>query len=178
MSLNRRKVGLSSIAAPRSGVNVNILNANLGTIETTLNGLVGDVGTIETTLNGLGYWQTPGFLATDYSAWAGVHTVTEADVKSNKYCVIGKTLFWNLFVDLASLSVSAQPFVRLPGGLVSAAYAHGFAHCINAGVVVLGMYDIFTGSSVVTISAGTIGTPFNLGVDNIGYGFSLVVPVQ
>lgn len=174
MSLNRRKVGLSSIAAPRSGVNVNILNANLGTIETTLNNLVENVEEKDVR----GYWRTPDFLATDYRATAGIQAVTATDVFTNAYCVLGQTLFWNLFVNTVSLSVNASPIVKLPGGLVSAEYAYGFAHCNNAGVFALGMYNIIIDSDLVTISAGPLGTGFNLGANNSGYAFSLVIPVK
>ncbi|MFZ2175468.1 MAG: hypothetical protein WAW17_15835 [Rhodococcus sp. (in: high G+C Gram-positive bacteria)] len=178
MSLSRRKVGLSSVAAPRAAVNVNVLNANLGTIETTLNNLVENVEEKDV----LGYWQTPDFFTTDYTATAGLQTATETDVQSSRYRVVegvlGKTLFWNLFVNTVTLTANASPIVKLPGGLVSAAYAYGFAHCNNAGVFALGMYNIIMDSDLVTISAGPLGTVFNLGVNNSGYAFSLVIPVK
>lgn len=174
MSLSRRKIGLASVSSSRNTVNVAVLNANLGDVQTAVNNLVENVEERDAR----GYWQKASFFSTDYTATLGVQTVTETDVQYNHYCIIGKTLFWNLFVNTVTFSVNANPLIRLPDGLASAITMYGFAHVINAGVFATGVCVITADGNTVQIEAGPVGTAFNAGVNNSGYAFSLVIPVK
>lgn len=174
MSLSRRKIGLASVSSSRNTVNVAVLNANLGDVQTAVNNLVENVEERDVR----GYWQRAPFFATDYTATLGVQTVTETDVQTNHYFVLGKTLFWTLFVNTVTFSVNASAVVKLPDGLVSAVTMYDFAHIINAGVFATGVCIILADGNTVQVEAGPVGTVFNAGVNNSGYAFSLAIPVK
>jgi hypothetical protein len=68
----------------------------------------------------IGVWQNTPFNAADYTAPAGMgFAVGPGNVVFNRYTVIGKTLFWLVYIEAAGTSGTAtgQLFVRLPAGM-------------------------------------------------------------
>jgi hypothetical protein len=77
-----------------------------------------------------GVWQSPVFNAADYSGAASMTwTVSAGHVSVNRYTVIGKTLFWNVYI--AGGTIGGTPYsrllVKLPAGLAGRATNSGTA---------------------------------------------------
>lgn len=66
----------------------------------------------------MGEWQSQAYNAADFVAvGGGTWTVDAADVKANKYTVIGKTLFWNLKLSSTTIAGTANSLtITVPGG--------------------------------------------------------------
>jgi len=72
---------------------------------------------------GMGVWIDVPFLASNFycDAPGMVWTVESADVITNRYMLIGKTMFWNLYISASAFSGTISYYARLiiPGGYYS-----------------------------------------------------------
>jgi len=70
---------------------------------------------------GLGAWVNVPYVASDFTATAGMTwTVTAGNVAFNRYTLIGKTLFWLVYIEASTLAGTPGPqlFIKFPPGLI------------------------------------------------------------
>jgi len=84
----------------------------------------------------MGHWQAVPFTAAHYVGVAPMTwTVTADNVKTNRYALVGKTLFWQLAIEGSALGGTASTGVTvlLPAGVVTAAQGATIGREQNAG---------------------------------------------
>jgi len=88
----------------------------------------------------MGEWQAVPFNAANFIAGTGAWTVTAGQIQSNRYMLIGKTLFWNLSIGTSTVTgPTTWVYAVLPGGLLSAAVSIvPVPYAVEAGALVQG----------------------------------------
>jgi hypothetical protein len=127
----------------------------------------------------MGVWQAVPFNAADFSAGSMGWGVTAGMVQTNRWMLVGKTLFWNLQINPASNltgTASNVVYCKLPGGLITAAAGNGVI-IYNNGIWSPGHYSWGAGSNVM----GFIKIDFSnygLGTSALYLFANMVIEVQ
>jgi hypothetical protein len=129
-----------------------------------------------------GDWQAVAFNAADFSATPGMTwTVASGDVLINRYMMIGHTLFWNISIRTATLTIPGGAglflLVTIPGGNVGAFYQRSPVSYMEDNAVIVDGHVSCNVTGVTQVSIGRYdGSNWNAG--NAAVDFNICFEVQ
>ena len=115
----------------------------------------------------LGHWVTVPFNAANFLGTSGMTwTVTAGNVANNRYCLIGRTLIWSLYISTSTLGGTASGALELaiPGGYTCAFYNPGAVLCGQSSFATVAPLLLWS-STAVRINlpaAATLGADFRV----------------
>jgi hypothetical protein len=101
--------------------------------------------------NAMGDWIPVGFLASNFSAQAGLWTLTAGDQIMFQYTLIGKTMIITFYFGTSTVTVANSDLrVLIPGGFTANGYYENQVRVLNAGVRKTGIaFTSSNGSQVI-----------------------------
>lgn len=128
----------------------------------------------------VGEWVAVPFAAGNFTASAGLWTLTSPDQVDLSYTLVGKTMFLDVSLNLTSVSTTPQQLgLKVPGGFVIASRKDGVCSLYDNGTPGFGVVQAIPGGTTIYLFRDALGSAnWSASANNTGVSFQLALEVQ